>query len=212
MADDRKGIHFMPLQQGTDPRVIRTRLLIQEAFMALAEQKEFEAISVKDIAEKASINRATFYAHYVDKFALLDDMLTERFALLASERIPPGQSFNEDSARQLIALLCEFQILFYKQCKIDTRSIAAVVEDKVKKQLHEMLLQMLQKQAASADIGEIEPAAHMIGSSIYSATRYWYNNQHSSNADKQIEDMLVFVMSGTNSLGLLPSHPFPVLS
>lgn len=57
-----------------DPRVLRTRQLIREAFSDLLQKKGFDAITVKDIAQKSSINRATFYAHYEDKYALLEEI------------------------------------------------------------------------------------------------------------------------------------------
>ncbi len=44
-----------------DPRVRRTRHLLHQALGNLLETKEFEKISVQDIAEAATVNRATFY-------------------------------------------------------------------------------------------------------------------------------------------------------
>ena len=55
------------------------------------EVKEFDAISVQDIAEAATINRATFYDHYTDKFALLECTVASRFMELLAER---GVTFN----------------------------------------------------------------------------------------------------------------------
>jgi len=56
------------LEEKLDPRVKRTRSLILPAFGELL----FEAISVQDVTDKAEINRATFYKHFVDKYDLLD--------------------------------------------------------------------------------------------------------------------------------------------
>jgi AcrR family transcriptional regulator len=63
-----------------DPRIRRTRLLLQEALGKLLKQKDFDRISVQDIAEAATVNRATFYDHYTDKFALLECMVGTSFA------------------------------------------------------------------------------------------------------------------------------------
>ncbi|HIX42032.1 MAG TPA: TetR/AcrR family transcriptional regulator, partial [Candidatus Kurthia intestinigallinarum] len=63
--------------QTTDPRAIRTRQLIVDAFNQLIKTKDFDQISVKNITELATINRATFYAHFVDKYDLLDVVLTD---------------------------------------------------------------------------------------------------------------------------------------
>ncbi len=55
-----------------DPRVVRTRQLIIDAFVDLLGKKDFYSITVSDISKQATINRATFYAHFTDKFALID--------------------------------------------------------------------------------------------------------------------------------------------
>jgi AcrR family transcriptional regulator len=70
-----------------DPRVIRTRQIIKDAFRALLKTKGFDAITIKDIAERATINRATFYAHYEDKYALLDEIIVQTFENMLPEQI-----------------------------------------------------------------------------------------------------------------------------
>lgn len=58
-----------------DLRYIKTERAIREAFFALLEEGEFEKITVKDITERALINRNTFYLHYKDKFDLINSIL-----------------------------------------------------------------------------------------------------------------------------------------
>ena len=67
------------LEEKLDPRVKRTRNLILEAFNGLLAEKGFESISVQDVTDRAQINRATFYAHFPDKYALLDYTITQWF-------------------------------------------------------------------------------------------------------------------------------------
>lgn len=55
-----------------DLRVIRTKESIRHALVELINEKGFEAIKVKDITTRAKINRGTFYAHYQDKFDLMN--------------------------------------------------------------------------------------------------------------------------------------------
>ncbi|WP_438346987.1 TetR-like C-terminal domain-containing protein [Paenibacillus sp. FA6] len=70
----------------TDPRVLRTRQLIRNAFIDLLEVIQLEKITVNRIAERATINRVTFYLHYRDIPELLeklaDDMINEIQAIL----------------------------------------------------------------------------------------------------------------------------------
>ena len=63
-----------------DLRVVRTRRHIQEAFLALRAQKPMERITVKELAARAEINKATFYLHYRDIYDLYDRMEEEIIA------------------------------------------------------------------------------------------------------------------------------------
>ena len=54
-----------------DLRVRVTNMLIRRAFMELLKQKPLQNISIKELCEKAEINRGTFYAHYTDVYDLL---------------------------------------------------------------------------------------------------------------------------------------------
>jgi len=78
----------MPISdcQVRDPRIRRTRKLLQGALGTLMQTKSFDEISVQDIAEAATVNRATFYDHYTDKFALLDAMIAGDFHEFLDQR------------------------------------------------------------------------------------------------------------------------------
>src|SRR5579864_2601578 len=91
----------------TDPRILRSRQMLMEALVRLLNRKEFDNISVQEIAEEATLNRATFYLHYADKNALLQAMTAVRFRALIARR---GLSFtNCDGALRAIALgVCDY--------------------------------------------------------------------------------------------------------
>ncbi len=54
-----------------DRRVERTQQLLQEALLSLIKEKEFDAVSVQEIIDRANVGRATFYAHFDNKQDLL---------------------------------------------------------------------------------------------------------------------------------------------
>lgn len=66
---------------------IRSRRLINQAFMELLKEKPFEKITVTDIVKRADINRSTFYAHYPDVRglveALMDDAVNRSISLVS---------------------------------------------------------------------------------------------------------------------------------
>jgi AcrR family transcriptional regulator len=93
--------------ESTDPRVLRSRRMLMDSLVRLLSKKEFEDISIQEIADEATLNRATFYLHYPDKNALLRAMTAERFRDLIARR---GLSFTDcDGALRAIALgVCDY--------------------------------------------------------------------------------------------------------
>lgn len=93
--------------ESTDPRIVRSRRMLMEALARLLNEKEFDDISIQEIADEATLNRATFYLHYPDKNALLQAMTAARFSELIARR---GLSFsNCDGALRAIALgVCDY--------------------------------------------------------------------------------------------------------
>lgn len=55
-----------------DVRVKRTYKQLTEALMELLSEKKFDDITVLEICDRASVHRATFYKHFVDKFDFLN--------------------------------------------------------------------------------------------------------------------------------------------
>jgi AcrR family transcriptional regulator len=93
-----------------DVRVRRTRKLIQQAFIELTVEKGFAALTVRDITERAMINRSTFYRHYLDKYDLLDQYMKEVHALsdepVLEEKLAPTA---QEAPSGLINLLKHIQ-------------------------------------------------------------------------------------------------------
>jgi len=91
----------------TDPRILRSRRMLMGALASLLIKKEFEDISVQDIADEATLNRATFYLHYPDKNALLQAMTGVRFRDLIERRAITFTDCN--GALRAIALgVCDY--------------------------------------------------------------------------------------------------------
>lgn len=68
-----------------DRRVIKTKKAIRDTLTELIEEKGFDGITVRDLTERADINRGTFYLHYHDKYDLLEQ--SEEEVLRALEEV-----------------------------------------------------------------------------------------------------------------------------
>ncbi|MBS7401075.1 MAG: TetR/AcrR family transcriptional regulator [Eubacteriales bacterium] len=60
-----------------DLRIQKTRRDLRKVILELLKQNPLEKISVKEICDRAMVNRITFYKYYEDKYLLLDDALNE---------------------------------------------------------------------------------------------------------------------------------------
>lgn len=57
--------------QETDRRVRRTRAALGQALLDLAAERPFEALTVREIVDRADVGDATFFRHYASKEARL---------------------------------------------------------------------------------------------------------------------------------------------
>jgi AcrR family transcriptional regulator len=78
-----------------DLRVRRTRKLLQKALLEATAEKGFAHITVRDIVERAMVNRATFYRHYEDKYDLLSQYIEELSGMIDS----PGEAVSPEDGR-----------------------------------------------------------------------------------------------------------------
>lgn len=68
-----------------DLRIKKTNRAIRSAFYELIKEKPMEKITVREIAERAEINKTTFYAHYETVYDLVDQLEQEAVAEILKE-------------------------------------------------------------------------------------------------------------------------------
>jgi AcrR family transcriptional regulator len=126
-----------------DPRIRRTREMLFEAFRTLLAEKTFDSISVRDIAGRSTLNRATFYDHFTDKFALLEAMMGERLSALIDSRMKKPPPDCEGALKQLILAACDFLAEVSSGCQKQQRQFEPLVESQMKRVMRETLLTAL---------------------------------------------------------------------
>lgn len=60
-----------------DLRVYKTRMLLKETLVSLIEEKPLRKITIREISERAKINRGTFYLHYLDIYDMVEKLELE---------------------------------------------------------------------------------------------------------------------------------------
>lgn len=139
-------------EEELDPRVRRSRSLILSAFESLLAEKGFESITVQDVTAKAGINRATFYAHFPDKYALLDYSIQKMFLSEIEKRTLNACSYSQDNLRNLILAVCEFLFRTHTNCAQPHQQFESLVEGTIKKQIFSLLSYWLRNSKLSTEI------------------------------------------------------------
>ena len=65
-----------------DRRVLKSQEAIKKAILELMSEKNFDDITIRDISDRANVNRGTIYLHYMDKYDLLDKLIEEHMSNL----------------------------------------------------------------------------------------------------------------------------------
>ena len=60
-----------------DRRLRRTRERLRESLLELLGEKDIRAVTVKELTDRADVNRGTFYSHYQDIYDMLDQLEAE---------------------------------------------------------------------------------------------------------------------------------------
>jgi AcrR family transcriptional regulator len=166
-----------------DPRVTRTRKLIRDALTSLLAEKSFEAMTVQDVAERATINRATFYAHYTDKFALLDALVREDFAA----RLAQGDPLNIRSVQSMLLAVGSNVFAFVaskRKCRID-RDFESQLQRAMETELTDFL---------SPAFGD--RTAMLIASALVGAAMNWRHRAAKSPPEPVVTDIVDILVQG----------------
>ena len=168
-----------------DPRVTRTRKLIRDALASLLADKNFESITVQDIAERATVNRATFYAHFTDKFALLDAMIRDDFG----GHLSHGDPLSIAETRSLLLAVGKNTFAFlglHRRCKIDRE-----FEPQMQRSLEAELTDFL-----SPRFGHC--TAMLIASALVGAAMTWRHQSPNAAAEPIVANIVGILVDGVD--------------
>jgi AcrR family transcriptional regulator len=175
-----------------DPRIKRTRQLLHQAFLELMREKSFQ-----DISDRATVNRVTFYAHFVDKYALLEYSTREIFKERLYSQLPETAPFNRDNLATLIRVLCEFLGEMARVCPAPRGQMDSLIEKQIKVTVYEILLTWLEELSIS-DPDNFEQKATITAWAIYGAAVLWSQKTGSESANDFVQQILPIILASLN--------------
>jgi AcrR family transcriptional regulator len=194
------GSSSATIEKRVDPRVKRTRELIVRAFGELVEEKGHRGLTVQEIAERATVNRATFYDHFRDQYELLDYFISEAFRGELRRRLPARPGLEEETLRVLILATCEFLSNLETGCRTrsDRQFIRPMVEAQVQSELYEELLGWLEASPRKANgrLASPENTASVVSWAIFGAGMEWSTNGGARSAEGFADEVLWVIVEG----------------
>lgn len=101
--------------QKEDRRIRRTKRLLRQALAEMMNEKEFKDITVKEITDRADLNRGTFYFHYTDIYDLrekIEDELVEDFKEVIWSYSPTPDNYSaREMLERAMGYICEQRFL-----------------------------------------------------------------------------------------------------
>lgn len=163
-----------------DPRVIRTRQMLRDGLMSLAAERDFDGITVQDIADRAGLNRATFYLHYRDKQELLMQIIDSVLEDLANLPSTPMYGADPQEVRRVFIHLFDHvatHAAFYR-ILLGEPSVAPYVR-RVEERLQRIGLDALLGAKLPPDKmpGPADLFITMIGAAYLGAIQWWLLNK-----------------------------------
>jgi AcrR family transcriptional regulator len=162
----------------TDPRVRRTRRLLRDALVSLILEKEYSAISIKEITDRADVAYITFFRHFESLDQLLMEVLDEQLAELMT-RIETLAKRAETSARET-----EGRLIFeYIAEKVDLFRILLRSQSvtRVRKKVIRNIAAIFQKSCAplarSGNEMTVAILSNHISTSLLSLIEWWLDNK-----------------------------------
>lgn len=175
-----------------DRRVRYTKMVLKNSLAELLEEKTIEKITVKEICEKADINRGTFYSHYSDQFDLyngiVDELLEEGFIKLGN-----FMELDEDGLTAAITNVFEY---IKENADIVRILLKGGVEYSIEQRIRNVIKNIyLNKIDKDVDMDYINFTYSFIAAGSISLIRSWV----SSDTPKAPHEVAVFIRTLTGS-------------
>ena len=179
----------------TDPRVLRTKKLIINAFIILLDKKEFKLITIKDITDEAAVNRATFYYHFSDKYNLMEEVIRESFRKGLFSRLNGSEDLNVEQIKGIFISLTNLQEKLFQKYSCKFVSFIDIFERVIKDELFKLFLILLERKYPDRTQEALNTAATLSSWSIYGAADLW-GKEKSSNLNRDMDMVASYIFNG----------------
>ncbi len=188
-----KEVYQQAIQQNrADPRVKRTRKLILDALWDLLLEKSIDTISVREITERATVYRATFYDHFRDKYDLLEQAIHETIQMVFHGSASTWRQFSLSNLRLLTIAVLAIMAQFHD------RRIERKLEMQLQRELYRVLLGWMEQRAPGTAWQQMTPdvTAWVMSCMIFGAAGEWSCSTRTISAEQRAAQIVTLLTYG----------------
>lgn len=160
-----------------DRRVVKTKRAIRNAFIRLLTEKDFNEITVKNIADEADVDRKTLYNYYGNIYEIREEFekeLAERLEHAIRELDFVNNIKNPQRIFEILTDIIDTDIELYSYLmKMDAHSHAV---RKINDVLKNRLCKVMEESKLIADVEDIAICAEYVTSGLLSVYQSWFNS------------------------------------
>jgi AcrR family transcriptional regulator len=143
---------------------------------SLILEKPFASISVQDVTLRATVNRATFYAHYKDKKELVASILEADLDAAVRTHFADHPALTRDSLIDFAVVIFEFLGIRHGDCPDNAKELQDMVGNTLQQAIHKIIEGWLSDRASHKRLfpgSSKQTAASVVSWSIYGEALRW---------------------------------------
>lgn len=179
--------------ESIDPRIIRTKQLLVNAFQKVSREKKLSQITVKDITDIATVNRATFYAHFTDKEDILDYTLSVTILKDLNDNLNISNVINDKVLRNIFISIANYMKDVEKSCELNSEAFCHKAHQRINNELEDIFAIMLENSYPDHQRDIIVNSASFLAAGVSGLALHWLNTSQDS-ADVFIDNNLPFLI------------------
>ena len=191
----------------SDRRVKYTKMILKKSITELLTEKPIEKITVKEICERADVNRGTFYSHYSDQFDLYNSIVGELIEGVF-ERLGDFLYSGRHDLLKSVALV-------YEYIKENSTLVGVLLQSNTGYSLDTQLCDIIEKvylrniKNNMSDDSIVDAAYSFMASGNIGLIKYWLN----TGMQKSVEEMAsLSVRISTAGLSAISPNISPILT
>ena len=175
-----------------DRRVIRTKKAIRNALLQLAVEKDLEKITIKEIAERADVDRKTIYNYYPGIMEIFGEIENE---LIANFYREAQNLIHTKDVRQYFLSVAGLINQDFEIYELIVRSNNHTFINKIVLFLREWIQATL-NQSGILDTQKIALATEYLSGGIFNAYRYWFQSDRQKTLEEFSLELCDLLMGG----------------